>query len=181
MLNRTEHKYINETPRQDTDFADPVEGLQYAVIRKAEWDQELDKWKIGLHSLTNGAYINLTFNLTNMDQNGNEEPNARNRRTLISLTKALYGPDEEGLPYPDDIIGCAVLVDVKKSVSKTRFKDVTVTDEQGNTVTVKQPFVFWNVYDFKPVPEGVAKGFGNPEQYSLPETVEETEAGDIEE
>ena len=174
-LKKTEWQYAHEKPIAD-DFVEPVEGVQWAIIRKASRDEEKDVYKLTLLSKTNGAFINLSYYLTNMDQNGNEEPNARNRRTLISLTKALYGPDEDGIPYPDDIIGCAVLVDVKKSVSKTKFREVTVTDENGVEVTTTVPYVFWNVYDFKPVYASVALQWGNTEQYMIPDPV--TEAGE---
>jgi len=168
MLQKTEWKYSNEKPVQN-DFIEPVEGLQYAVIRKATHDEATDVYKIGLHSFQNGAYINLSYYLTTTNNEGLDKPNDRNRGTMISLTKALYGPSEEGIPYPDDIIGCAVLVDVKKSVSKTKFRDVTVVNEDGTEVVTKQPMVFYNVYSFKPVPASVALQWGNPEQFMLPE------------
>ena len=160
--------------QDNTQFIEPVEGPQYAVIRKASHDEDSDVYKLGLHSFQNNAYINLTYYLTTTNQDGIDEPNARNRRTMISLTKALYGPDEDGIPYPDDIVGCAVLIDVKKSVSKTKFKDVVTVDEEGNEVTTKQPYVFYNVYDFKPVYASVALQWGNPEQFMLPDPAEES-------
>ena len=89
-LNKTKWKYSEEKPMQDnTQFIEPVEGPQYAVIRKASHDEDSDVYKLGLHSFQNNAYINLTYYLTTTNQDGIDEPNARNRRTMISLTKAL--------------------------------------------------------------------------------------------
>lgn len=148
----TEWAYSNEEPNA---YAQPVEGLQYLQIKKAEWDEETSEYKLTLLSLTNNAFINLRYWLDQVDQeSGQTVPDPKSRRVLISLKRALYGPEAKGIPNPVDIVDCVVLAEVKLQQSK---KDAEK----------KYP----RIYDYKPVSEDVAKSYGNPDQYATPEDV----------
>jgi hypothetical protein len=150
MLNDTNWAFSNEEPTSE--FTDPVEGLQYLIVKKAEYNDDTSQYMLTLESLTNNAYLNLRYWLMRVNkETGMPEPDAAQRRTLISLKKALYGPEAVGIPNPMDIVGCAVLAEVQLSKPNDNGK--------------RYP----RIYNYKPVPEGVAKDFGNPEQYSLPE------------
>lgn len=151
MLQDTKWAYSDEEPSGE--FISPVEGLQYLQIKKVELNEETSEYILGLFSLTNSAYVNIRYWLDKADpETGTPVPNTTSRRTLISLKRALYGPEANGIPNPADIVGCAVLADVKMVPSK---KDATK--------------LFPRIYDYKAVPEEVAKNFGNPDQYSIPE------------
>lgn len=160
MLNDTQWAFSDEKPADE--YTKPVEGLQYLQIKKAEFNDDSSEYKLTLVSLTNNAFVNVRYWTDRVDsETGAPVPNTSARRTLISLKKALYGPDANGIPNPVDIIDCAVLADVKMSPSKT--------DPMKS---------FPRIYDYKPVPEEVAKNFGNPDQYSIPD--EEGEASEEE-
>lgn len=160
MLNETKWAYSNEEVEGDT-YIQPVEGLQYLQINKAELDESTARYKLGLKSLSNNAYLNLSYWLDQVDQEtGQPVPDPKSRRVLISLKRALYGPEAKGIPHPNDIIGCVVLAEVKMQPTK---KDPSK--------------VYPRIYDYKPVPEGVAKDFGNPDQYALPDTDDGVEQG----
>lgn len=150
MLNDTNWAFSNEEPTSE--YIDPVEGLQYLVIKSAEYNDDTAQYTLRVESLTNNAFFPLRYWLMRVDEATNMPvPDASQRRTLISLKKALYGPEAVGIPNPMDIVGCAVLAEVKLSKPNKDGKR------------------YGRIYNFKPVPEGVAKDFGNPEQYSLPE------------
>lgn len=166
MLEDTAWAYSNEEPSGE--FTEPAEGLQYLQIKKAELDDSTSEYKLGLLSLTNSAYLNLRYWLDAVDQEtGKPVPDPKNRRVLISLKKALYGPDAVGIPNPINIVGCVVLADVKLVAGK---KDPSKK--------------FPRIYDYKAVPEGVANDFGNPQQYSTPDVdggIEQDAGQEIEE
>lgn len=148
----TEWEYSNEVAEDE--FIEATEGPQYLVIMKAEYSKDSSEYTLGLKSLTNNAYISLRYWLDKRNSDTGEiEPNSLNRRVLVSLKKALYGPDAVGIPNPSDIVGCAVEADVKLQESKTK---------PGN--------IYPRIYNYKAVPTSVAEGFGNPEQYSTPDT-----------
>lgn len=151
MLQDTAWAYSNEEPADE--FTQPVAGLQYLQIKKASLNDSTSEYLLGLMSLTNNAYVNIRYWLDRADEeSGSPVPNTSARRTLVSLKRALYGPEASGIPNPVDIVDCVVLADVKMVESKK---------EAGR--------FYPRIYDYKPVPEGVAKGFGNPDQYSTPD------------
>lgn len=93
----------------------PVEeGVQFAQIMDADYDEKDGKYRMTLQSFTNSAEFKLTYWLFQDDQNGARVPNSRARNTLISLGKALAG-EPIGIPNPVDIVGGVVSVDVKYS------------------------------------------------------------------
>lgn len=149
MLNETKWEYSTEEPSEE--YIAPEEGVQFLVIRKAERDMNTNVYALYLSSLTNGAFFTVRYYLDAINkETGDVEPDAKQRRTLISLKRALYGPEAVGIPYPDDIIGCVVEADVKMSKPNAEGKQ------------------YPRIYGFKAVPADIALEYGNPDQYMLP-------------
>lgn len=154
MLQDTEWKYSNEEPANE--YVDPEEGIQYLQIKKAEVSSDEMHYSLGLLSLSNNAYMNIRYFLYNTNDEGELIPDAKQRRTLITLKKALYGPEANGIPNPADIVGCVVMAEVKlgkPTANGTRYP---------------------RIYSYKAVPGEVAATWGNPEQYALPNVVGES-------
>lgn len=147
----TPWKFSNEEPVDE--YVQPVEGPQYLQIVKAEISDDELYYSLTMRSLSNDAFVNLRYFLYATNQETGETiPDAKQRRTLVSLKKALYGPDVAGIPNPVDIIGAVAEGDVKLSESK------------------KNPGTYYpRVYNFKPVPESIAIGFGVEGQYCIPD------------
>lgn len=155
MLQDTAWKFSNEEPVDE--YAQPEAGLQYLQIKKAEVSDDELHYTLGFISLTNNAYINIRYFLYATDQETGELiPDAKQRRTLISLKKALYGPESNGIPNPADIVGCVVMADVKMVPAKNNPEKA-----------------YPRIYGYKAVPGEVAATWGNPEQYALPNIVGE--------
>lgn len=155
MMKDTEWAFSNEEPTNE--YTLPAEGLQYLQIKKAEWNEDTSEYKLTLLSLTNNAFVNLRYWLDRVDQEtGQTVPDPKSRRVLISLKRALYGPDAKGIPNPVDIVDCVVMAEVKLQQSKQ--------DPEK-----KYP----RIYDYKAVPQEVAESYGNPDQYSIPSETEE--------
>jgi len=146
----TAWKFSDEEPVDE--YVQPVEGPQYLQIVRAEVSDDEMYYTLVMKSLTNDAFVNLRYFLYATNDAGELIPDAKQRRTLVSLKKALYGPTVAGIPNPVDIIGAVAEGDVKLSESK------------------KSPGTFYpRVYNFKPVPESIAEGFGAEGQYSVPD------------
>ena len=149
MLNETKWEYSTEEPSEE--YVAPVEGEQYLIIKKAERDKDTNQYVLFLSSLTNGAFFSIRYYLDSVNkETGEVEPDARQRRTLITLKRALYGPEAVGIPHPDDIVGCAVMAEVKMSKPNAEGKQ------------------YARIYGFSAVPADIALEYGNPEQYMLP-------------
>lgn len=152
MLQDTEWKFSNEQAAE-SEYAEPVEGPQYLQIKKAFVSDDEMHYSLGMVSLTNNAYINIRYFLYATNDEGELVPDSKQRRTLITLKKALYGPEANGIPNPADIVGCVVMADVKLSkptANGSRFP---------------------RIYSYKAVPGEVAASWGNPEQYAAPNLV----------
>ena len=161
MLQDEEWPLSKEEPVDD--FAKPEEGLQYLQITEASFDDDTDRYFLTMISLTNGATVKQTHFLSKVDPDTNTTvPDPRQRRTIISLKRALYGPDAVGVPNPKNIVTnppCVVLADVKMVESRT-----------------KPGSFFPRIYDYKPVTADIALEFGNPDQFMLPaESGEDTQ------
>ena len=149
----TAWKFSNEEPASE--YTQPVEGVQYLQITKAEVSDDELHYILGFKSLTNDAFINIRYFLFATNDEGELIPDAKQRRTLVSLKKALYGPDAVGIPNPVDIVGAVVEADVKLSEAKN------------------SPGKFYpRIYNYKPVPESIALGFGAEDQYCVPDEEE---------
>jgi len=148
-MQETEWKFSNEEPVEE--FIQPVEGPQYLQIMKAEVSDDELHYTLGLKSLSNDAYLNVRYFLFATTDTGDLVPDAKQRRTLVSLKKALYGPDKVGIPNPVDIVGAVVEADVK--LSKPNDKG----------------YVYPRIYNFKPVAQSIAEGFGLEGQYCIPD------------
>lgn len=151
----TEWEFSNEVA-EEIEYAEPVEGPQYLTITKAEYNEDSCEYTLNLKSLTNNASIRLKYWLYKTNDAGELEPDPSSRRVLISLKKALYGPEAIGVPNPSDIVGAAVEGNIKLKAP--------------NAKGIRYPAI----YNYKAVPTSIAEGFGNPEQYSVPD---EEEAG----
>lgn len=145
----TAWKFSNEEPANE--YIQPVEGAQYLQIMKAEVSADEMHYILGLKSLTNEAYLNIRYFLYATNDVGELIPDAKQRRTLVSLKKALYGPDAVGIPNPVDIVGAVVEADVKLSKPNANGS------------------VYPRIYNFKAVPQSIAEGFGVEGQYSVPD------------
>lgn len=130
----TEWEFSNEV---DNKTIPPQEGEQFAQIMNATYNDKEGTYILTLQSLTNNAEFNLHYWLFQKDENGATLPNSRNRGTLITLGRALAG-EPIGIPFPADVIGGIVKVDVKFSKP----------DKNGN--------IYPRVYAFSPVPEDIA-------------------------
>lgn len=142
----TDWEFSNEV---DATSIPPVEGVQFAQIKNAQYKEDDGTYIITLQSLTNDAEFTLHYWLFSKDENGATIKNSRNRGTLISLGRALAG-EPIGIPNPVDIVGCMVKIDLK--FSKPDMKGAS----------------YPRVYVFMPVPEDIAV-LSIKEQYFEPD------------
>ena len=144
-------------------MATPEAGLQYLQIISADYNEDNFVYSVEVKSLNGeGARFTLKYWTSYADQSGNITVQTRSRQTLVTLGAALAGY-EIGIPNPMDIIGGVVKANVHLSPSKKNPEN-------------KYP----TVYSFEPVPESIALGFANIDQYYV-EDVEEIASEEAEE
>lgn len=102
----------------------PVEpGIRDLLIEDAKFIDGEEVYHIYFKDLMNEARFSLRYWLIGADDNGNIKPDTRQRGTLITLGKALFGPDfTGGIPHPSDIIGGVVRAEVTLKPNATGDK-----------------------------------------------------------
>jgi len=145
----TPWKFSNEEPVDE--FIQPEEGPQYIQITKAEVSADELHYILRFKSLMNDASLSLRYFLFATNEDGELIPDSKQRRTLVSLKRAIYGPDAVGLPNPVDIVGSVVEADVK--LSKPNDKG----------------YVYPRIYNYKPAPQSIVEAFGLEGQYCIPD------------
>jgi len=129
-------------------FKMPKEGDWYLQILDAIYDRSQGKYIIKVYDLNNEVEFTLTYFM--MNKNG--EKNYFSFQTLKSLGQAIFFGADITIPNPDDIRGAAVM-------GRVKLKEVKNEDEPE-----KPPKKFARIYEFFPVPEDIAEGFGKHDE-----------------
>ena len=156
---------VTEWAYQNMDVSEPAEveeGVQYLSIMGASFEEDSGIYSIQFKSLSNEAQFTIKYWTVFAGKDGFITPNVRSRQTLVTLGTALAGTPI-GIPNPVDIVGGVVMAKVVLNPSKTN------PDRK-----------FTNIYSYDPVPESIALGFANIDQYYV-EDPEETASEEVEE
>ncbi len=151
---------ITVDPDAENNFIDPEPGLQYLVIKDAQFTAENARYKITFESLTNSAEVRVTYFFA--DKNDvNVPPACTNKKQMgcvASLGKALAGVNIN-IPAPQDIIGGVVMADVQ------------VDEVEKDGKIRKYP----KIWKYEPVPKEIALSYSDIEQYYTEEEEEASE------
>lgn len=142
----TEWKYSDE---KEEVFAPVEPGIRDLIIEDARFSEGDEVYTIFFRDLENDAKFSLRYWLITADENGNIKPDTRQRGTLITLGKALFGPESNaGVPFPGDIIGGVVRAEVvlkpnaagDKSFPRI-YKYEPTTEDLAYCGTIEQYFI----------------------------------------
>ncbi len=157
---QTQWELSDITVDPDAKFIDPEPGLQYLVIKDAQFTAENARYMITFESLTNSAEVRVTYFFA--DKNDVRVPpecvNKKQMGSVASLGMALGG--ERGkIPAPQAIIGGVVMADVQ------------VDEVEKDGKIRKYP----KIWKYEPVPKTIALSYSDIEQYYTEDEEEASE------